>query len=306
MGSLWVETAMSLDLIARLDEIVPDPGCIYAALEPILTTCEAPENVGDRTQLAVRLALCEFAAAGIDHPPACDGSELITCTRALAANSTWWTTFSGQYRHISLVCREHQPQHAAHQVVGVFRDAHGAFTAYKAGMDSELAALQRATTAATDELALVTTQLATGLEQLDARLGCIQVRAGEAGNDAAVLSQAVSSLTAAAYDQQALVAGLTSGIEARVNGLHTQLAGFGSTMDAVRHQHEATALHLEEAANHTVNVLGRADTVLTSVLVIFKLMYAALKLAAVLSGPAAAAVLILVLMYRRRPEVIFF
>lgn len=134
---------MSLDLRFKIAELVPDPSCVYNALEHIISSCDVPEDITERTRLGIRLSLCEFAAAGVAYPPICeDPFSLKTCTSLLETKSTWWTTFSGNYRHISTICTELQPQFNMRQVLAVYGNASSLFATYHDIISKEMRAEQ--------------------------------------------------------------------------------------------------------------------------------------------------------------------
>lgn len=129
---LFRQHTMSLELIQKLDQLVPNPSCVYHTLAPILHSCETPENIEERTRLSVGLSLCEFSAAHVEYPIICiDPDQLTACTMQLESKATWWTTFSGNYRHISTICNEYRPQFEAEKVKNTFRSASELFNTYQ-------------------------------------------------------------------------------------------------------------------------------------------------------------------------------
>lgn len=134
---------MSLDLRTKLAELVPESSCVYNALDYIIESCTVPEDVAERTKLGVRLSICEFAAAGVAYPPICEDSQAFkTCTSLLESKPTWWTTFSGNYRHISTICSELQPQFHTRQALAVYGNASLLFGKYQEMLATEMRAEQ--------------------------------------------------------------------------------------------------------------------------------------------------------------------
>lgn len=114
---------MSLQLIAKIGELAPNPDCVYRVLEDLLPHCNVPGDVTERTWLSVQLSACEFDAAGIEYPPSCNNFDtLMDCTSYLESKPTWWTTFSGNYRHISTICNEHRSQYEVQNIVHLYQN----------------------------------------------------------------------------------------------------------------------------------------------------------------------------------------
>lgn len=113
---------MALQLLSKINELADKPGCVYDALEPILHSCEAPENTEERLHLSVKLSLCEFEVAGVGYPRECESqSNVRQCARLLETKPTWWTTLSGNYRHISVICQEFRPHFESRRLLSTFK-----------------------------------------------------------------------------------------------------------------------------------------------------------------------------------------
>lgn len=131
---------MTFDIVSRLDELVPNPECMYNALGDLFPSCETPSDIETRTWLSVQLSICEFAAAQVLFPPECSSRNLLSkCTKLLADNGVWWTTFSGNYRHISIICNEWKPQYEAQRTVNLYKNitsvSHEYFVQLKVALD---------------------------------------------------------------------------------------------------------------------------------------------------------------------------
>lgn len=130
---------MSLELIARINELGHSPNCVLKVLDNILPHCNAPEDVAERTWLGVQLSICEFDAAGISYPKSCrQFSSLMECTGLLESKSTWWTTFSGNYRYISTICSEYRSEYELENIVKLYQNVSSAMYDHHEGHDKTL------------------------------------------------------------------------------------------------------------------------------------------------------------------------
>lgn len=90
----------------------PRSNCARTALTNIVSDCgrltSSNENQDLRVSLAVALAICEFKAAQIAFPDACDYLEstedTAICTKQLASLPQWWTTYHGCYNSVKQIC----------------------------------------------------------------------------------------------------------------------------------------------------------------------------------------------------------
>lgn len=88
--------------------------CIRKALADLLPDCSILRDNESylRVRYAIELSMCEFEASGVIYPEECrSSSNYVSCSRALASQPVWWTTFSNSYQAISTVCLEHQTGH---------------------------------------------------------------------------------------------------------------------------------------------------------------------------------------------------
>lgn len=91
--------------------------CAYLAIHDLVDLCRnnGAENIdGDlRLRLAVDLSICEFLEANISYPEECreleasSGKEsYLACVSLLRSIEQFWTTYSGNYRKLRLLCYE--------------------------------------------------------------------------------------------------------------------------------------------------------------------------------------------------------
>lgn len=94
--------------------------CTYNALQEFTDECRkrGAENIDPnlRLELAVRLSICEFVEAGVEYPEPCleisyrKDKQLRNCYKecvaAFRAVPQFWTTYSGHYRKLRLLCYE--------------------------------------------------------------------------------------------------------------------------------------------------------------------------------------------------------
>ena len=93
--------------------------CTYSAVHEFVVQCR--ENGLDsidaylRLQLAVKLSVCEFTEAAVEYPESCKllpetgaQEQYLDCVGALRGVSQFWTTYSGNYRRLRLLCYEEQ------------------------------------------------------------------------------------------------------------------------------------------------------------------------------------------------------
>lgn len=155
---------MALEIIKKLDQLVPNQSCIYNVLEPILHSCETPDNITERTRISVGLSICEFSAAHVQFPAICmDPNQLTSCTIQLESKATWWATFSGNYRHISTICNEYQPHFETNKVINTFKNASELFRAYQHEAVTFAQELSMQRQQAQDEWYTTATELTNGL-----------------------------------------------------------------------------------------------------------------------------------------------
>lgn len=91
--------------------------CTYQATQEFVELCRqlGADNIDAnlRLRLAVNLSICEFSDAGLDYPEECKdlGSKherelFLACVALLSLVEQFWTTYSGNYRKLRLLCYE--------------------------------------------------------------------------------------------------------------------------------------------------------------------------------------------------------
>ncbi|KAG5361611.1 Nuclear fusion protein [Yarrowia sp. C11] len=103
----------SRDLVAALQ---PQTNCARTALTLIVSDCGKLSSFDEdqqlRVTLAVSLAVCEFKAAQVTYPEACNHVEDLdtasTCTQQLVSSPQWWTTYHGCYNSVKQICHMHE------------------------------------------------------------------------------------------------------------------------------------------------------------------------------------------------------
>lgn len=101
------------DLISALQ---PQTNCARTALTVIVSDCDKlssfNEDQNQRVSLAISLAVCEFKAAQVTYPDACDHVEdsesASACTQQLVSSPQWWTTYHGCYNSVKQICHMHE------------------------------------------------------------------------------------------------------------------------------------------------------------------------------------------------------
>lgn len=110
--------------------------CAYNALKDFSELCRenGAENMNAelRLLLAVKLSLCEFIEAGLEFPATCDtilGGTINSvssyrqcqeCIAAFRAVPQLWTTYSGNYRKLRLLCFEEQAPFMKDSILDLF------------------------------------------------------------------------------------------------------------------------------------------------------------------------------------------
>ncbi|QNP97822.1 nuclear fusion protein KAR5 [Yarrowia lipolytica] len=101
------------DLVAALQ---PQTNCARTALTLIVSDCGKLSSFNEdqqlRVSLAVGLAVCEFKAAQVTYPDACNNIEdwmsTSACTQQLVSSPQWWTTYHGCYNSVKQICHMHE------------------------------------------------------------------------------------------------------------------------------------------------------------------------------------------------------
>lgn len=252
-----------MNLLARINELVSNPSCVYDALETILQSCETPEDVTERTWLTVKLSICEFLAARVEFPEICrDQFSLAKCTRLLETKATWWTTYSGNYRQISVICSEYQPQAGARKALEVLSNATDLFGRYEQDQRGVLAFSENAFNLVVEKWSALSRNLSTGFSiyesQLDAIRQSTQFESTEIHNRILALDLALAATT----KELQTVAELGRSASNQSAKLLTHFQQFESTMNKIQTQHLDTAEILRGSVNQTMSVLEATNKAL--------------------------------------------
>lgn len=295
---------MSLDFISRLNQLVPNPACVYNILEPILHSCEVPEQVEERTKLSVGLSLCEFIAASVDFPPVClDPNQVVLCTKQLETKATWWTTFSGNYRHISVICHEYQPQFEAKRFMQTFKDAGKIFDMYQHEMNDYAHELSAQRSKVSGEWKEAASSLS---EQIHLAQEQLLVFQSQLNSQASQYSTEISAVSYLANDtlQQMMSATVQMELAAhRTEKLMDCLGLFDEKMDEVHRIHLKTAAGLHTAAREAQDTLKHTGKALQSYNAIFTALAKCVGIVAQFLGPVTLlVVLFCIYWFRRAPK----
>jgi hypothetical protein len=123
-GSLVTLEALQDLTQISYDSLLPNTNCIRAAVSRLLPSCQQTLNAHQRTFYSIQLSVCEFEAAGISYPNYCHSSELdvLHCSQTLESRPQWWTSFSGNYRLVGIICTEHQKDHLSEHTVRLYKN----------------------------------------------------------------------------------------------------------------------------------------------------------------------------------------
>lgn len=102
-------------VFTKLCELAPPPSCFRNMLLSVLKSCETL-TTEERVNHAVKLTLCELAAAHITAPQTCTLDILIgqnrrACLKDLESSPQFWTSFSGNFRSIATICLAERKNH---------------------------------------------------------------------------------------------------------------------------------------------------------------------------------------------------
>lgn len=288
---------MALELISKLDSLAETHGCVYDALVPILDTCMTPENTRERICISIRLSICEFKSARIEYPEVCnnlDKSE--KCTQLLESKPTWWTTFSGNYRQIPIICQEFRPSYESHKLIAAFRDSVDIFTQYQ----NELQKIINTAASSSDMFAAVWKGGILNVRtEMDAWFNeVIEKRAVEKEYLQSLSSQYSSALQHFHTEFEMADTSFTNVLE-RANMLTSEFHLFSNSLKDIQHKQEENVEFLNQEILSSTSLLARQTKVLSSIVDYFKPIKYVLNVISVFATPIcillASTVIVLIL-----------
>jgi len=116
--------------VAVLESLKSSPSCARLVFQGLMAECQSLERSTDletaleeaKSQFAIRLAICEIAAADVATPAECehfvptnreqrkgrynavDRHQSRRCLRALHSRQQWWTSYSNNLQNVVVVC----------------------------------------------------------------------------------------------------------------------------------------------------------------------------------------------------------
>lgn len=258
---------MALELASKISALAEAPNCVYDALESILNTCDTPEKVQDRVVIAIKLSMCEFEATGIEYPYVChDLGRIAQCTKQLESKSTWWTTFSGNYRNIPVICQEFKPQFESHRLISSFRGSIDLFEQYQQELKDSLTVFQEANLDVIDDWGAISTKLQN---EMDLLLKSIQKGYEDTARERSEV-EAVLSMYNVTFDsllQNVLIANSSiSGVHMQSTQLESQLNKFSETIDVIEDQQKNSVMFLKTEIQSSTSLLASESNKLHSIL----------------------------------------
>lgn len=120
--------------------------CIKDALGVFLPMClkHGMESISPslRAETAMKLSVCEFEASGIHNVPlSCKSTEetsLMDCMMELERSPQWWTTYSGNYQHLSSICFENSLPYEKDQILELFLNITDVYGEFYQNMESQI------------------------------------------------------------------------------------------------------------------------------------------------------------------------
>ncbi len=113
--------------LAVLDSLKSSPSCARLVFQGLMTECQSLERSTSletaleetKSQYAIRLAICEIAAADVNTPAECElfvpnrrepkqgqysAIQSRRCLHALHSQQQWWTSYSNNLQNVVVVC----------------------------------------------------------------------------------------------------------------------------------------------------------------------------------------------------------
>lgn len=262
-----------MNILAQINELASSPGCVYEALESILQSCEAPEDVTERTWLTVKLSICEFLAAHIEFPDFCrDRSRLAQCTQLLETKATWWTTYSGNYRQISVICSEYQPHSGARRALGVIKNATDLFSRYEEDQRKVLAFAENAFSVIVERWGALSRNLTTGFSVFESQIDTLQQNARFESSQIFDRIFALDVTLASTIKELQITANMGRILNNQSSQLLAQFQQFESSMSKLEIQQMNTVDDLRSSVQQTSTVLEATNQALkgySKVLLVF-------------------------------------
>lgn len=124
--------------LTDLGESVSLSECSRTSVEELVEQCSIGgiESLSPqlRTELAVKLSICEFQESSLDYPELCHNLErpgdFYFCIQQLRQSSQFWTTYSGNYQKISSICHEAAMPFFKEHLVDLFLNVTQVYTGF--------------------------------------------------------------------------------------------------------------------------------------------------------------------------------
>lgn len=133
--------------------------CTYDALRDFVDLCREygadNMNADLRLALAVKLSLCEFIEAGVEYPATCNNfhekleeiqsthEQYQECIADFRAVPQLWTTYSGNYRKLRLLCFEEQAPFMKDSILDLFLNVTRLYSRFYASAQDAAASMER-------------------------------------------------------------------------------------------------------------------------------------------------------------------